>query len=146
MTNREVIQLLNNLYRFDGEQTAPNLPPKPYDLSIEAVYAISKNITHAEVVEKEMEKVQKRLLKGLLQPEEKQLPKDDPRFPGYVEELGKAYDQESDFKPHKFRLRDLRPDKNKYPPSLISKIDILLLDEAPSDSSAGAPGGVQPPK
>jgi uncharacterized protein Yka (UPF0111/DUF47 family) len=146
MTNREVITLLNNLHRFDGEFTGPNQPTVPYNLSTAALYAISKNISRAEVIEREMDKLQKKLLKTILAPEEKQLPKDDPRFPGYVEELGKIYDQEAEFTPYKFRFSDLRPEANKYPPTLIAKIDALFLDETPTDSSAGAPSGVQPPK
>ena len=143
MKNTEALQILNALKKLDTYKNDSG-DEVQYHFGSEAVFAIGKNIRKLTTIQSDLEQARVRLVKALLQPGEKEIPPNDPRLSGLIEEIASLYDQESDFKPHKFKAAALRAEINPLPPSVIAVIEPLITDETPPDTTAPAAGGGVP--
>ena len=144
MKNREISKILNALQRIDSYTNEAGHPIL-FEIEGEASYAIARNISLLTAIHDDLEKTRIRLLKAVLKPGEKTLSGSDPRFQGFVDELEKVYDMESEFKPYKFKRSGLLLDRN----TRMSRQDIaailpLLINED-SDRPAASAGDVGVP-
>lgn len=141
MKNTEAIKILKALNKLDTYHNEHG-NDVPYHFGAEAVFAIGKNIRKLTTLEGDLEKARIKLVKALLKDGEKEIPAGDARLEGLVDEITSLYEQESDFKPHKFKTSALKVEINPVPGTLIAILEPLFLDETIPAVSPPPNGGV----
>ena len=143
MKNREAVNILFALQRISGKPAQPDQPVAKLKFNGPAIYAIARNIRKLTEIKADLDASQNLIVKAVLKDGENGIPAGDKRAQAVIDELGKMYDQESEYVPFKIRLEDLRLDLNQdFSPDDLAFL-FPILDEDPPATPKPSAGGVQ---
>lgn len=143
MKNSDIIKVYRGLSHLIEPADAEGKPIKPYSFSGSASYSIVKNLKRVKAAVEDFDATRANVIKGLMKEGEVSLPASDERFSLFQHEMAKVLDAEGDYTPNKIKLSDLDLSTNRIQPSVLVALEAILIDEdTPITTDAGAPSGV----
>lgn len=142
MKNREAVNILFALQRISGKQSPDQPPVSKYKFNGPAIYAIARNLRKLTEIKADLDAAQNQIVKAVLKDGEHGIPAGDKRAQAVIEELGRLYDQDSEYTPFKFKMSELRLDLNQdFSPDDLATL-LPIIDEDPPADPKPAAGGV----